>query len=206
MASDTFTAADNTDISTLTNWNIGDGNIKVTSNAARAVTSGGGPHYYYSGTFANNQGADITLSDVTNTHGQIGPNVRKAASSAVTLYGYEIYSTGREFYKRVAGAYTGLGATTLSATPANGDVARIEASGTTITAKYNGSTDSSIGAPVTDSSIASGQVGIGGWSDGSGSLGADSWSGADLTGGAAIGSNVLQARALVGTLRSKVLS
>lgn len=184
MASDTFTAADSTDISTLSGWNIGNGNIIVTSNAARSNTGGSGPHYWYTGTFANDQYAEVTLSDVTNTHGQIGPSVRKAASSTVTNYGYEWYSTGREFYKRVAGTYTGLGSTTASGTPVNGDVMRLEMAGTTLTPKINGATDSGIGGAVTDSSIASGQVGIGGWSDGSGSIGADSWAGGDLGGAA----------------------
>lgn len=183
MASETFTAANGTNVSTLSNWNVGNGDIIVTTNAARANTGGSGPHYWYTGTFANDQYAEVTYSDATNTHGQIGPSVRKSANTTITLYGFEIFSTGSEFYKRVSGTYTALGAGGGfdTFTLANGDVFRLEGSGSTITPKKNGATAAQ--GAVTDSSIASGQPGLGGWSDGSGSVGADTWEGGDLSSG-----------------------
>jgi hypothetical protein len=163
---------------------------EVQTNAAQSSGAGNGGHNRDSGnTYNNDQYAQITTTNAAGDKGQIGPAVR-CASGAFTKYGYEITANGREFYKRVAGTYTGLGATFVGATAVDGDVVRLEANGTTITPKLNGSIDSGHGA-VTDSSIASGSAGIGGWWDGTvSSTRAADWEGGNL--GAATGPTFVQ--------------
>lgn len=84
-----------------------------------------------------------------------------------------------------AGAYTQLGANiTLGGNLVAGDVIRLEAVGTTLTAKVNGVTAPS--GTRTDSTFASGQPGVGGWAQtGSDVLFTSAWAAADIVAGAA---------------------
>lgn len=187
-ATDAFTGTNGTALPTYSaSWtNIHGSGIEIQGNAAETAAGGGAVCIcrWNADTFNNDQYAFVVLDSAANTHGQIGPSVRVSADTGAgrDYYAYEISAAGREFYKYVNGTYTGLGANITSNTAANGDIARLEASGTTITPKYNGATDTGMGA-VTDSSLAAGNGGISGWDDGGASVRAANWEAGNLGGG-----------------------
>lgn len=195
-ATDAFTDANGTNLTAhsaggVTWSSLGGSTIEVQSNMASPASSGSGPHYYDSGnTYNNDQYAFVVLGNAAGTGGQIGPAVRaSAAGGGINGYYYEIASAGREFYKRTtSGGYVGLGNNTTANTAADGDIARLEVSGNTLTPLYNGVADSGIapGGAVSDSTIGSGSGGLGGWYDAVHTpVRANSWEAGNLGGGGA---------------------
>jgi hypothetical protein len=175
-ATDTFTAADGTLLTTYSsNWTNVNGTFKIYSNA---VTSNGSSSdncaRWNADTFNNNQYAQGTYVSEGSGH-WVGVSVRCSAS-ADSHYNYYAASDDREFVKIVAGGWTQLAS--AKASPAVNDVLYIEANGTTIKAKLNGVDDYS----VTDESLTSGYAGICGYDQAS-TTKLDGWEGGDLGGG-----------------------
>ena len=130
---------------------------------------------YWDDTFSADQYAEARISQVGSNRSWMGVCVRASAGYSYAL-GVEpgglwyLYKTNNYSVSTLAN-----GTTTLSA----GDVIRLEASGTTLTAKRNGS----VLATATDSAIASGAPGV--YGQGEATSGTytllDDWVGADLT-------------------------
>lgn len=162
---ETFTNSDGT---ALTTHNASYSNVQgafaINTNACYSNTAATETCVRWNGdTFNNDQYSFGTIKAlITSTY--IGVGIR-ASAAAITWYGY--YSDGgfdRTLYKMIANSFTALGQATAAA--AN-DLLRIEATGTAILAKRNGTNE--FGGAVTDSSIASGYGGIVGYASNSGS-------------------------------------
>jgi hypothetical protein len=112
---------------------------------------------YYSGiSWPNDQYAKVTLKSPVETASDNGggPQVRTAVG-ADTSYFLQSNTSESRIYKGVTGSFTQLGSDGTAG--AVNDVVYIEAVGTSITGKKNGST---IIGPVTDSAIASGKAAV----------------------------------------------
>lgn len=154
------------------NWTTPAGQFQIFSNqlyTASGVTS----HYAYwnANTFANNQYASLKVITVSANWQSIGPAVRIQNTGANGYYVSWHDTNVLTLFVTVAGTDTSLGTSTAVAT----DVIRIEASGTSISVKKNGSV---VIGPVTDSNFSSGKAGVGG-SGGAAGV-ADDWAGGDL--------------------------
>lgn len=136
---------------------------------------------------ANSYNADQYAQGVihfTSSPNYVGVSVRNdtsdpngtSSNAKKQLYYFEVSPTtgDRYFAKKVAGTETQLGDSLV--TVADSDLIRIEASGTTITCKINGSTIFT----VTDSSLSSGAAGWGGEGNGATSMFLDDWEGGNL--------------------------
>lgn len=179
-ATETFTNSNGVALTTHSaSWTNNAGTFAINSNAVYATDAGQDcAAHWNADTFANDQYAQGVIVALGSTY--IGVSVRCHAS-ANTHYGFEGNATDSYFYKYVNGSYTQLGSTGGNFT--NGQTLRIEASGTTITPKINGSTISPPGAQ-TDSSISSGYAGIAGSGNNAVSR-LDTWEGGNIGGGAA---------------------
>lgn len=182
-ATDNFNRADSTDLGT--NWDVqtGEGQWEIVSNEARPrFFDGDCTENYNAITFANDQYSEATLKALTAASGGgRGPGVAcRCSTSAHTYYRSTANSNAsgnnHELVKFVAGSATSLGF--IDADFAVNDVIRIEAQGTTIRTKKNGTTQIS----VTDSAIASGRAGVCYSSQGE-SAQLDDWAGGDLAAG-----------------------
>lgn len=177
-ATDTFTGADGTALTTYSaNWTYNNGSFALINNCVKP--SAGGTNClarWNADSFNANQYAKIKFAEVYG--GEIGVAVRVATDGAHTAYIYRAWEVNRTMYKCVAGSYTQLGS--AGAAPAKNDIFTLEANGTTITPKINGTTDATIGAQ-TDSAIASGAAGLTGY--GTTDARGDDWEGGDLAGG-----------------------
>jgi hypothetical protein len=179
MATESFTNVNGTELFTHSaSWQISNAltsDFVIDSNALRTPFNRGFTlAAYYAGTFSNDQYAEAKITQVGSATQRMGVAVRAGAGSAYVF----LVGSGEWFLaKLVSFGYVGLTSGSLTLT-AN-DVIRLEASGTTITAKQNGSTIST----VTDASHASGNPGVCG--DGSAASGTytllDDWVGDDLT-------------------------
>lgn len=182
-ATDNFNRADSSDLGT--NWSVqtGEGAWKIVSNQAEPSSlEGDAVENYNAITFANDQYSEATIKALTAAAGLgRGPGVACRCSTSAHTYYRSIATTtvsgdNHELLKVVAGSYTSLA--TADADFAINDVMRIEAQGTTIRTKKNGTTQIS----VTDSSIASGRGGVG-YSSSAESAQLDDWAGGDLAAG-----------------------
>lgn len=180
-ATDNFNGTTGTALATYSaSWTVNNGAFAIQSNAVGSAAGGAieGSARWNADTFNNNQYSQGTVLTPTALL-YIGVTVRVSTSGATTWYLYEVSSADRFLYKAVAGTLTELGTTPTGAS-AN-DVLRLEANGTTITPKRNGTTDTQVGA-VTDSAIASGSAGIGGYNTaGTTDTRLDNWEGGNLT-------------------------
>lgn len=166
------------------NWTCHDADsyedeVEIQSNGAAPADGGWdyGLQRWNADTFNDGQYAECKVVAPSTTARRIGPAVRIPTSgTAITGYVYLGHSTASYLMRLSAGVATQLGSNG-SAWSAN-DVARIEADGTTITPKLNGSVDSSIGAQ-TDSAHSSGAAGLGAYADDT-SAQVDDWEGGDL--------------------------
>lgn len=175
-ASDAFTGTNNTELSVYSaNWQARAGRLIIYSNAAASDYTDESLYRWTADTFDNNQYAQGVIAAISSPY--VGAAARVAAA-ANTGYCYSGSSGDRELYKMVAGSYTGLASTAAGFSAS--DTVRIEANGTTITPKRNGSTDSALGAQ-TDNSIASGYAGLCGFNQGTTSR-IDDWEGGNLGG------------------------
>lgn len=187
MPTDNFNRADG---SPGANWtaNVGAaGDYLIDTNKIKAAHSGYGSMYYSGAAFANDQTSELLITATSG--GYIGVACRVSAA-ANTWYGFILDGTNTERFKYVAGTGTSMGSSPTTVTA--GDTLKIGAVGTDITYYKNGSAVAS----VTDSSIASGYAGIGGFGFASTGMG-DDWAGLDVGGvGADLSAN-LSARATV---------
>ncbi len=179
-ATDTFTAADGTALTTYSaNWTLNGGGFSIYSNALCNNGSGDYAAHWNADTFEDDQYASCKI---TVGSSYIGPAVRVASGSTKTYYG--IYGGGSTAYMYVAvdGGWTQLGST--GSAWATNDVIRIEANGTTISSTKNGSATGMPG-PVTNNSIASGYAGVTGYAGLDTTHRLDDWEGGNLGGAAA---------------------
>ena len=188
-ATDDFQGTDGDALTTYSsNWTLNTGDFKIQeSGGAGRVTpdepaNEAGAHWN-ADSFNNDQYAELTLIASVGPAVFIGPAVRCAASGG-TYYGFYVSTAEKYLFKMVSGSFTTL-ASSSSNIPGANDVLRIEASGTTITPKVNGTTDSDLGAQ-TDSAISSGSAGICGYGSSSGTRGDDFEGGNVAAGGISV--------------------
>ena len=188
-ASDTFTGTNGTQLTAYSaNWTLNAGDLDIQTNA---VSPDGGNYFgtvaahWNADSFDNDQYAQITVVALSAAElwNFIGVSVR-AHASAATFYTFFGGSDGTYLYKQVAGSENQIGS--VAAAVSVNDVLKLTVSGTTLTPNKNGSTTGTPGAQ-TDSSIASGYAGLGGYSGDSGArtnTRGDSWEGGNLSTGA----------------------
>lgn len=146
----------------------------IVSNAA---TDQGGfssaADFWSANTFGANQFASVVITTVNS--GNWGGPIVRASNAANTYYSFEtngVSGTGNTYIrKNIAGTVTEILA--IATTVANGDTLELDISGTTLTAKKNGSTVGS----VTDAAISSGFPGLTCYG---GTDTFNTWSGGDL--------------------------
>jgi hypothetical protein len=179
-ATSAFTASDGALPTQITTFSAVRGAMQVRSNAAQANSSSDETCCRWNAdTFNDNQYAFITATLLTSSL-YIGAAVR-CSNSAETYYGYYMDTSNRYFFKMVAGTFTDLVTPVTGASNTAPDDLRIEANGTTITAKLNGVTDGSFS--TTDSSISSGYGGLCGWGQAfAADTSGDTWEAGDLGG------------------------
>lgn len=159
-ATSAFTASDGALPTQITTFSAVRGAMQVRSNAAQSnTTSDETCCRHNADTFNNDQYAFITLTLLTASL-FIGPAIR-CSNTQATYYGYYWDNNDRYFFKMVNGTFTDLVTPQTGVSNSTGSVLRIEASGTTITAKLNGVQDGSFS--TTDASISSGWGGLAGW-------------------------------------------
>lgn len=155
---ESFNKADSSTLGPDLTWTELTGDTQIVGNRARCVST-------YSGS-ANRADSDLASA---NHYAQIavyidgsddgrgaGPIVRKDSSATLTCYllWVDVASAGNfryTFYKVVGGSFTAIGSST-SVTVASGDVFRLSADGTTLSAYKNGT----LLGTQTDSSISTG--------------------------------------------------
>ena len=180
MATDSFTAGDGTQLTGYSaNWSLGNAlasDFVIDTNAVRTPFNRGLALHAYrnDGTFANDQYAEAKIKQVGSAGQYMGVCVRAGDGDC---YAFAVDGTYYYFWRLVGyGGYTTLSEGALSV--AANAVIRLEAAGTTLTAKLNGATVTT----VTDSTFAGGRPGISG--SGAASSGTymllDDWVGADL--------------------------
>ncbi len=153
LASDDFNRANG---ALGTNWGdvTGLSTFTIQSNAAIAVGSILG-NRFINVSAPNDQYAKTTLSILRSTSDEgVGPAVRMA-SGAITMYFAQCNTTEIKLYRVVGGSFVQLGSD--AAAGAVNDIILIQAVGTSITVKKNGTT---IIGPITDANIASGDWGM----------------------------------------------
>jgi hypothetical protein len=193
-ATDAFTGSDGTSLTAHSaSWTMNHGAMAITSNAIRGNTaSDDSMAHWNADSFSNDHYSKSTVAAKGIANDNHGPAVRCDAS---TLNGYAYFffdnSDSRILYKVVNGSFTALG-TKVPAGITVGDVMELQCSGTTITAKNNGTTES-FGA-ITDSAFSSGSAGIGGYSNGTAAR-IENWEGGNLGGG---GGAVQQRLSMIG--------
>lgn len=177
-ATESFTNTDGTVLSSHPNWSLNAGSLDIQSNAV-APNQGGGESggRWNADSFNNDQYAFGTIVAVTSGN-DVGVGVRHSAGGS-NYYGYYGSSLDAFLFKMVTGTWTQLGST------GNGlsvnDVLHLEVVGTGLTAKKNGSVDTSVGTSgqATDSSLTSGSAGVTGFGDTT-ALRLDNWEGGNI--------------------------
>jgi hypothetical protein len=171
MASDSFTRADSGTLGA--NWASQTAStMAIVSNQAGGASANVHTDYYSAETPSNDQYSEATISGLGGSS-YIGVAVR-CSTSAQTSYALIVQPDGTALVRRtVAGTEADL-ATLGSAGFVNGNVARIEITGTTLVCKKGGVQIDS----RTDENIASGRAGL--WAYGTGGR-ADDWSGGSLS-------------------------
>jgi len=161
-ATDVFTSASDQALTTYSaSWTNNSGAFQVVGATDDVMANSSGNEcgaHWNADSFNNNQYAQAKVT-ARSASGVVGAAVRCHASAA-TYYGYYTDSGASYLFKMVAGSWTQLGSN--AAALAVNDIIRIEANGTTITPKKNGSTTGTPGAQ-TDSAIASGYAGLSGY-------------------------------------------
>lgn len=155
-----FTAGNNADINAaLSQWTTVGGRLGINTNAFYPDTTGGaecGARLNTETGVSADQYSQVEIAAIAATNfGYIGAAIR-CATGAHSYYGFYGYTGNSQFFKEVSGTWTQFGSDLTAV--AVGDVMRIEAVGTTIRAIRNGVQV----ATTTDSSLASGHLGISG--------------------------------------------
>lgn len=180
-ATDNFTTESDQAIDDYSaNWTLNNGTLTVlaATDDVRASSSDAesGAHWN-ADAFNDDQYGECVVTSMSSDSTHIGPAVRVAASGE-TYYGFYGSSNDGQLFKDVGGSWTQLG-NNGSAFLAS-EVARIEASGTTITPYINGVIENPPGAQ-TDGSISSGSAGLCGYNTVASNL-VDDWEGGNLGG------------------------
>lgn len=177
-ATDSFTASDGTALTTYSaNWTLNSGNFDIQSNSLRSNTGGTETAAHWDAdAFNADQYAQCVASVLDTGSGRVGVAVRCNTGGTANYYGAYWSSASCEVFKVVSGVFTQLGA--AFSAPSTNDVVRLEVSGTTLTLKYNGSSQGT----RTDSDLASGAAGVSGYDSGNNGR-IDSWEGGNLGGG-----------------------
>jgi hypothetical protein len=181
---DTFTRANSGTLGA--NWTansdaITTGTIGIVSNSAQSVTgigTGNAASFYNAATFLPNQYSECILNGSalgTNTH-LVGPTVRGSAAGYYRFTGNMSNTAANvQLAKVVGGSFTSLASTSI--TLALGDLFRLEAIGTQLTAYWNGTQV----FQVTDSDLPTGAPGIASFmAAASPTAFTQSWEGGDL--------------------------
>ena len=161
------------------------GQPQIQSNALQPKAAGADQLCYdNTNSYNNDQSAQAKLVVNTDTTDKVIGCAVRVSTSAETAYFWYISQQAAhhflEMWKIVGGATTQLGST--GADLVVNDVILIDATGTSITAKVNGTT--SIG-PITDSAIASGKAGVFGFDSSTGTA-IDDWTATgNISGGGA---------------------
>ena len=181
MATDAFTGTNGTELPTYSaNWSLGNAlssDFVIDTNSLRTPFSRAISLHAYrnDGSFANDQYAEAKIVQVGSASQYMGVCVRSGNGDA---YAFVVDGINYLMWKLIGyGGYTQLAFAALAVVA--GDTIRLEASGTTLTAKLNGSTVTT----VTDSALTSGRPGVagqGGAASGTYTL-LDDWVGDDLT-------------------------
>lgn len=175
-ATDAFTRADSTS-SLGANWTAIVGTYGVNANRAYPNTSGNESALYWNAdAFGNDQYAQATL---TTLAGGAWAGVLVRGTAGTNYYAYYTDGGSGYFLKYAGGAYTEYVADS-QAWSVN-DVVRIEAEGTAIRVKRNGSVLHS----TTDSGLTSGSAGVAGFGGYTVGSSLDNWEGGDLGAAAA---------------------
>jgi hypothetical protein len=178
-ASDTFTAADGTLLTTYSaNWVNNRQTFKISSNRAGCAGSGEGMCHWGADTFANDQYAQATLTSLGTSGNWIGVSVRCNTSTADGYGLYVATSSGQSdyVYKLVSGTATTIDS--AAGSYAVNDVVRLEVTSTTLTPKKNGSTHAM--GTSTDSSFSAGYAGLAGYNNAYTTNNLDTWSAGNL--------------------------
>src|SRR3982751_2712704 len=173
-ASDTFTAANGTALQTYNpSWSITIGSFVIQSNSVKTNSfATSSIARWNADVFSNDQYSQCTLAALTIDPG--GVQVRVATNGTTNAYGaITDVDSIVEFHKWVAGVYTNMSSLPFMTA---GNVIRIEAFGATLSVYRNGV---QYGSTLTDSALASGTAGIGGFSSSNTFL--DDWSAGNLT-------------------------
>lgn len=177
LATENFNRADSTGLSSA-NWTTANSctSFNIASNTGAVLFNTFGGNYYNAVVWPNAQYGQVVLASplATSADEGVGPVVR-LASGAFTGYWVQAGAGDTRLYKIVGGTFTQLGSTDTASSI--GDVIKLVANGTSITATRNGT--AICGTPVTDASISSGNVGIFGSSSGPNAA-LDSFEGGDL--------------------------
>lgn len=178
IATDNFTGTNGDNLPTYSgNWTAVKGTLEIQSNAFACTTSG--THAcaaWNADTFEDDQYAEATIIALSASTLWLGVTVR-CSLSVTTFYLFDGSGTDGFFYlKYVTGTATTLANDT--ANTADGDILRLEVTGTTLDGQDNGVTQ--IGTQ-TDSAITSGYAGVGGYNSSTTHL-ADDFEGGNLSG------------------------
>lgn len=177
LASDNFQRADANPISG--NWTNVDNAIQIVSHLAEAtVISAYNIGYYNDVVWPNDQYSEITIGATDASFDYVMPAVRVDNSVATAYFALAELNTGNIFIQELTNGTvnTLAGPTSSGAAFQIGDVIRLTVQGTTLTATKNGATILS----VSDSSILSGNAGIGFFTATLASAAISLWAGGNL--------------------------
>lgn len=134
-------------------------NFTITSNQLTLSNVGADSAMYYDGVLANDQYAQIVMTTPQTDAQDAGSGLLvRVSTSTDEYYGFAATGAGTTVFKRTTGG--GYQILKSDATAwANGDLARIEVSGSSITIKRNGATISAL-TVASDTSLTSGRAGI----------------------------------------------
>jgi len=180
-ATDNFNRGDSSDLGT--NWDViyGAGH-QIASNACACNTGSedgwDGAEVWNADSFDDDHYSSATVSTAPGAGGATGLAVRCDPTPDDYFYGYSSDNANAYLFKVVNGSFTTHDSGTAWT---NGNTIRLEAEGTSITALKNGSNDTSVSSPWTDSSISSGSAGVSGYGAYSPTFNSiDNWEGVNL--------------------------
>jgi hypothetical protein len=180
-ATDNFTRADSGSLGA--NWTEQIHGLQIISNQAPGDTDlNYQAAFWNADVFGNDQYSELTFTNYSDSANQVGPLVRASGTGGSSV-GYLMFCMGAgpnitRLYTYSGGSlFTTQIGTDISTPWVDGDVARLEVSGTTFTLKRNGST---VGTE-TDATVASGSAGF--MLRNEGGPGASLWTGGNVGGG-----------------------
>ncbi len=163
LAFDTFQRANENPLSNGGNWSTTNSESanQIVSDVCEGSTTPARCGSFYSGVvWPNDQFSEVTLAGTPGSSAAVGAIVRCAAA-AETYFHAQMANNGAGNFSltlnhMLAGSSHQIGSSVTGITPVTGDVLRIQAIGTTISAWYNGNQVIS----VTDANIVSGSAGF----------------------------------------------